>query len=83
MDITVYTTVGCGYCTKVKELFKRADITEYTEINIPRDITKEDFKIKYPFAPGYPYVIIDDEIVGGLVETVKYFVEKGMVSSKK
>jgi glutaredoxin len=83
MDITIYTTVGCGYCVKVKELMRRAGIQNYTEVNIPRDILKEDFKIKFPFATGYPFVVIDGEEIGGLVETVKYFVEKGLVTSKK
>jgi glutaredoxin len=83
MDITIYTTIGCGYCVKVKELMNRAGIKDYNEVNIPRDILKEDFKIKFPFATGYPYVIIDGKEIGGLVETVKYFVENGLVSSKK
>jgi glutaredoxin len=83
MDITIYTTTGCGYCVKIKELMSRAGIKDYTEVRIPRDMLKEDFKIKYPFASGFPYVIIDGEEVGGLVPTVKYFVDKGLVSSKK
>jgi hypothetical protein len=61
----------------------RAGINDYKEINIPRDIMKEDFKIKFPFATGYPYVIIDGKEIGGLVETVKYFVDKGLVTSRK
>lgn len=83
MNIEIYTTLGCGYCVKIKELMSRAGIEDYTEINIPRDIMKEDFKIKFPFATGYPYVVIDGQEIGGLVETVKYFVDHGLVSSKK
>jgi glutaredoxin len=82
MEITIYTTIGCIYCEKIKELMKRTNL-EYTNILIGRDITRKDFKIKYPFASGFPYVIIDDKEIGGLVETVKLFVEKGLVSSKK
>ena len=82
MDITIYTTVGCIYCEKIKELMKRADV-EYKTILVGKDITREEFKIKYPFASGFPYTIIDDKEVGGLVETVKLFVENGLVTSKK
>lgn len=82
MQITIYTTSGCIYCEKIKELMRRADV-EYTAILVGKDITRKEFKIKYPFVSGFPYVIIDDEPVGGLVETVKLFVEKGLVSSKK
>jgi glutaredoxin 3 len=82
MDITIYTTSGCIYCEKIKELMRRADV-EYQTIVVGKDITREEFKIKYPFAPGFPYTIINDQEIGGLVETVKLFVEKGLVSSKK
>lgn len=82
MNIEIYTTPGCGYCVKIKELMNRAGISDYTEINIPKDMLKEDFKIKFPFAAGYPYVVIDGVEIGGLVQTVKYFIEKGLVSSR-
>lgn len=81
-DITIYTTVGCVYCEKIKELMKRADVS-YTQILVGKDITRQEFKQKYPFATGFPYTIIDGSVVGGLVETVKLFVDKGLVSSKK
>ena len=54
----------------------------YDTTTVGTEITKEEFKELYPKAPGFPYVILDDEPVGGLVETVKLFVEKGLVSSK-
>lgn len=82
MEITIYTTFGCIYCEKIKELMKRADV-KYTPVVVGKDITREEFKIKYPFAPGFPYTIIDGKEIGGLTETVKLFVEQGLVSSKK
>jgi glutaredoxin 3 len=82
MDITVFKIKGCGYCVKINELMERAQI-EYTTIMVDDEITSEEFKEKFPNASGFPYVIIDGEPVGGLVETVKLFVEKGLVSSRK
>ncbi len=82
MNIHIYKTTGCGYCTKIVELMERAGIPYHSTL-VGIDITKEEFKELYPKAPGFPYVIIDDEPVGGLMETVKLFVEKGLVSSKK
>jgi glutaredoxin 3 len=64
------------------ELMERAGVP-YNSTLVGTEITREEFKELYPKAPGFPYVIIDDEPVGGLVETVKLFVEKGLVSSKK
>ena len=82
MEIIAYTTKGCLYCDKLKELFSRADV-EATIITVGVDIDKEKFKENFPSVTGYPYVIIDKEPVGGLVETAKLFLQKGLVSSKK
>lgn len=82
MEIIAYTLVGCPSCGHLKELFRRADVT-YTEVVVKKDMTKEDFTKKYPSAPGFPFVVIDEEPVGGLVETVKLFVKEGLVSSSK
>lgn len=82
MDIQIYKKPGCGYCVKIDELMTRAGIKAEI-IMIGKDITVEEFKTNYPNAKGVPHVVIDGEEIGGLVETVKYFVEKGLVSSKK
>ena len=82
MNIHIYKTPGCGYCVKIEELMRRADV-EYTSTLVGRDMTRSEFKEEYPQAFGFPYVIIDGEPIGGLVETVKLFVEKGLVSSQK
>jgi len=82
MDIQIYKKPGCGYCVKIDELMTRAGI-EAEIIMIGKDITTDEFKTNYPNATGVPHVVIDGEEIGGLMETVKYFVEKGLVSSKK
>lgn len=84
MDIKVFTTPGCSYCVKIKELMERAGV-EYTQTTVGKDLdmSVDEFKSEYPIARGFPHVIIDGRTIGGLVETVKYFVEKGLVSSKK
>jgi glutaredoxin 3 len=82
MDIQIYKKPGCGYCVKIDELMTRVGI-EAQVIMIGKDVTLDEFRTNYPNATGVPYVIIDGEEIGGLVETVKYFVEKGIVTSKK
>jgi glutaredoxin len=82
MDITIYTTLGCSYCTTIKELMDRANV-EYTAILVGKDMLLEEFRNLYPKAAGFPYCIIDDVPVGGLMETAKYFTQRGLVSSKK
>jgi len=83
MEILIYSSVGCTYCDKIKELMKRAD-KQYTEViwqKLSGD-EQEDLQMKYKIH-GFPFVLIDGEPVGGLVETAKLFLEKGLVSSRK
>jgi glutaredoxin len=82
MDIVMYSIPGCAYCSHAKELFRRAEV-DYEHYIVGKDLTRTELLEKYPLAYGYPYIIIDGEpIAGGLVETVKLFVQKGLVSSK-
>lgn len=82
MKIQIFTIPGCNYCNHVKELMKRANL-EYSSYVVGQDITKETMIKKYPLAKGYPYVIIDGEVIGGLHQTAKFLIDKGVVSSKK
>jgi len=82
MKIKIYTSPGCFYCTQLKELLRRADL-DYEQQIIEGAILMEQFKIDFPKVRGFPYVIIDDEGIGGLIETAKLLVQKGLVSSGK
>jgi len=82
MNIIVFKVSGCGSCVKIHELMERANLN-YNSILVGTDMTREEFKEKYPNARGFPYVIIDGKQVGSLLDTVKLFVEKGLVTSKK
>ncbi len=82
MKIVAYTSPGCFYCNQLKELLKRANL-EYTQHIVETAEDKEALKKKYPLCNSFPYVIIDGEIIGGLVETARLFVKKGLVSSSK
>ena len=82
MEIIIYTMKGCGHCTRIKELLRRAGTT-YTEKKLDVDFTREELLEKHPEAGGYPVMVVDGEFIGSIVESVKFFVEKGLVSSKK
>ncbi len=82
MEIKAYTMVGCSSCKILKELFQRADV-EYSELILNKDITREELKNLYPDVKTFPHVVIDGEQIGGLMETAKLFLEKGLVSSRK
>tara|TARA_B100000427_G_C15283559_1_gene496506 strand:- start:30 stop:269 length:240 start_codon:yes stop_codon:yes gene_type:complete len=78
MDIKIYTTPGCFYCEQMKELCKRAEVEYESE-----EIDSEELSLIYPDAKSYPYVIIDGEEIGGIVDAAKYFIKKGLVSARK
>ena len=82
MEIIAYTTPGCFYCDKLKELFQRAQV-DSTIITVGTDVTREEFKESFPDVQSFPHVIIDGETIGGLVETAKLFLQKDLVSSTK
>lgn len=82
MNITAYTSPGCSHCTTLKKLFARANV-EYTNVVVGNDIPFQLFQEKFPTAGGYPHVLIDGKEVGGLVETAKLFLEKGLVDPPK
>ena len=83
MKIVAYTTAGCFYCDQLKELFKRADVA-YTAYRVgSAEFPKSKFAREHPGAKSFPHVVIDDEVVGGLVETAKYLMERGLVRAKK
>ena len=84
MEITIYTSQGCVWCSRMKELMQRAN-QEYTEVLWQSLPGEEQVKIqqKYPDVSSFPIAIIDGEFVGGLVPVAKLFLEKGLVSSNK
>ena len=85
MDIIIYTNEGCIWCTRTKELMARANV-EYTEFKWADLGIESQLALKSKYGKqlgGFPVVIIDDEFIGGLVETAKLFLKKGLVTSSK
>ena len=84
MDKKIYTNSGCVWCARTKELMARANL-EYTETlwDSMSPIEQRELQNKYPDVQAFPVVIIDDEFIGGLVDTAKLFLKKGLVSSRQ
>ena len=67
MEILIYTTSGCFYCDQAKKLCERANV-DYQTIEVGVDMTREDFTKLYPHVIGSPFVIIDGNEIGNLVD---------------
>ena len=86
MNITIYTTEGCGWCGQMKELCRRANV-EYIEVlwSTLDDDEKTSFMSKYQgkFSGRFPAAIIDDVFYSGLVDVAKKFMADGLVTAPK
>jgi len=82
MDIKIFTTNGCGYCSKMKELMERVGL-EYKEYRLGRTLTMEEFQSYFPDHTSFPRLVIDEKPIGDLTQAVRYFVERGMISSSR
>jgi glutaredoxin len=81
MLVTIYSKPGCRYCDYAKQLFERAKV-EWEEV-ICDGVNAGRLERDYPDASTYPHIVIDGEVIGGLTEAAKYFLQKGLVKSSK
>ena len=89
MNIFLYTTPGCSACGFAKQLCGRAKV-DYIEIEPGGvgQIAKWEFQEQFPDIRGFPFIVIkepgeEDLQFIGVVELAKFFLDKGLVSSKK
>ena len=75
---TVYTKIGCPFCTKVKSALELAEL-QYVELKLGRDFQKVEFYDKFGNGSTFPQVSVDGKSIGGCVETVKYLKENNLV----
>jgi len=57
--IKVFTKDNCPACNQLKMELKR-DGVEFIEVNIGKDISREDFITQYPFIKRVPYMVAED-----------------------
>lgn len=81
MKVEFYSIPGCTYCKKLKLLLQRAKL-DYIETIVGKDLSREDYIAMYPNKQSFPFVIIDGEEIGGVVDTAKFLFERGLVSKR-
>ena len=74
----VYTKIGCPYCTKVVAALGLAE-QQFVEYKLGRDFTKVEFYEKFGEGSTFPRVVLNDELIGGCQETVKFLRENNLV----
>lgn len=68
MDITVYTTPTCPWCTRVKDYLNQKEV-EYKEINVATDQSGAMEMVQKSGQRGVPVLDIDGNIVVGFDQT--------------
>ena len=78
MKYTVYSKDGCPFCTKVERVLQLANL-EYEIKKLNVDFTREDFYLEFGNGSTFPRVLLDDKLIGGCTETVKYLTENKII----
>jgi len=82
MKIKIYSSPGCFYCEQARELCERVG-REYETITVGKDISRAEFQELFPNVNQYPHIIVDGNVIGGLVEFAKYFLASGEIVVNK
>lgn len=59
--LTVYTKDNCPACLTVKASLKQQG-KPFTEVNVGKDITREEFMQKFPTVRRLPLTVVEGEI---------------------
>jgi glutaredoxin len=78
MKFTVYSKDGCPYCTKIQQVLELASLS-YVTYKLNVDFTKDEFYSEFGEGSTFPQVIVDDNHIGGCVDTIQYLKEQNLV----
>ena len=74
MKFLVFTKYRCSYCDRAKTLIEQKGY-EYESINIEEDNNIDILLEKNKYARTMPQIFINDKLIGGYTDLVKYFEE--------
>ena len=74
MKFLVFTKYRCSYCNRAKTLIEQKGY-EYESINIEDDNNIDILLEKNKYARTMPQIFINDKLIGGYTDLVKYFEE--------
>ena len=74
MKFLIFTKYRCSYCDRAKTLIEQKGY-EYESINIEESNNIELLLEKNKYARTMPQIFINDKLIGGYTDLVKYFKE--------
>ena len=78
MKFTVYSKNGCPYCNKVEKVLQLAEL-QHVVYKLGTDFNREEFYSKFGEGSTFPRVTMDEKLIGGCSETVKFLKERNIV----
>ncbi len=78
MKFTIYSKHGCPYCDKIKSVMFTYNF-EHVVYTLDEDFTRQQFIDEFGPGSTFPQVILNDQKLGGCVDTVKYLRENNLV----
>ena len=72
MKAVIWSKYHCPYCDQARSLLELKGI-EFEERKIGDGYTREDLLDAVPTARTVPQIFIDDQLIGGYTELVKFF----------
>ena len=73
-----YSKDGSALCEKLVALIESQGIL-YTKYRLGVDYTRDEFIAEFGAKSTFPRVVLGEEVIGGMKETVKYLVENKYV----
>jgi len=74
MKFLIFTKYRCSYCDRAKTLIEQNG-HEFKSINIEEDNNINILLEKNKYARTMPQIFINDKLIGGYTDLVKYFEE--------
>lgn len=74
MQITIYSKDNCPYCEKIKRVFDLLELS-FVEYKLNEHFTRQNFIDEFGDEATFPRVFIDNNMIGGCVDTIAYLKE--------
>jgi len=78
MKFTIYSKPGCRSCDKIKAVMYNYNF-EHVVYTLDEDFTREQFIDEFGLGSTFPQVIMNDQKLGGCIDTVKYLREQKII----
>ncbi len=71
----VYSKSGCSFCDKLTTFMESKGVN-YEKFNLGTDFTTEEFLYEFGKQSTFPQVVVENQKIGGMKDTVRYLMEK-------